>query len=109
MPAQSVDPCVDEQRKHKTVEGASHDHAGEECEGELKLAHRDPAGLTARTYPLGGTGVGVDRTSAPSCGKRAGGESRFLICRSGHALNLSTGSIPEDPSSQDVASETIGE
>jgi len=51
MPAQSVDPCVDEEREHEAVERAAHDDAGEEGEGELDLAHRDPAGVTARAYP----------------------------------------------------------
>jgi hypothetical protein len=30
MPAQSVDPRIDEEREHEAVEGAAHDHAGEE-------------------------------------------------------------------------------
>jgi hypothetical protein len=28
MPAQSVDPRIDEERQHEAVEGAAHDHAG---------------------------------------------------------------------------------
>ena len=56
MPAQSVDPGIDEQREHEAVEGATHDHAGEEGCDELDPAHRDAEGLTARTYPVGGTG-----------------------------------------------------
>jgi hypothetical protein len=31
MPAQSVDPRIDEERQHKAVEGAAHDHPGQEC------------------------------------------------------------------------------
>ncbi len=68
MPAHSVDPRIDKQRKYKAVEGAAHDHAGEECEDELEPAHRvtrivDGADVTGGGKP----GVGVDRTSAPSC------------------------------------------
>jgi hypothetical protein len=52
MPAQSVDPRVDEERQHEAVEGAAHDHAGEERQDELDPAHRaTQKGLTARTYP----------------------------------------------------------
>jgi hypothetical protein len=56
MPAQSVDPGVDEEREHEAVEGAAHEYAGEEREDELEAVHRTAAGLTARTYPVGGTG-----------------------------------------------------
>jgi hypothetical protein len=39
----------------------------------LELAPDQAAeGLTARTYPVGEPGVGVDQTSAPSWAKRAG-------------------------------------
>ena len=91
MPAQSVDPRIDEQREHEAVEGAAHDDAGEEGQDELDPAHRAVAGLTARTYPgshRGNPGVGVDRTSAPSCPKRAGGGPRFLVGRLGHASHV---------------------
>jgi hypothetical protein len=57
MPAQSVDPGIDEEREHEAVEGTAHDNAGEEGEEQLDPAHRASAeGLTARTYPVGGTG-----------------------------------------------------
>ena len=56
MPAQSVDPRIDEEWQHEPVEGTAHDHAGEERQDELDPAHRSPAELTARTYPVGGTG-----------------------------------------------------
>jgi hypothetical protein len=56
MPAQSVNPRVDKEREYKAVEGAAHDHAGEEGCDELDSAHRAAARLTARTYPVGGTG-----------------------------------------------------
>jgi hypothetical protein len=53
MPAESVDPGIDEEREHEAVEGAAHDHAGEEGRDELEPAHRAAAeGLTARTYRL---------------------------------------------------------
>jgi hypothetical protein len=53
MPAQSVDPGIDEEREHEAVEGAAHDHAGEEGPDELDPAHRSAAlELTARTYRL---------------------------------------------------------
>jgi len=59
MPAQSVDPGIDEERQHEAVEGAAHDDAREERQKELEPAHPAAAkGLTARTYPLGGTGSG---------------------------------------------------
>jgi hypothetical protein len=51
MPAQSVDPRIDEEREHEAVECAAHDHAGKEREDQLNPAHRAIAGLTARTYP----------------------------------------------------------
>ena len=55
MPAQSVDPRIDEERQHEPVESATHDDAGEECQDELEPAHGTAAeGLTARTYPVGG-------------------------------------------------------
>jgi hypothetical protein len=50
------------------------------------LEPRERENRAARTYPVGGPGAGVDRTSAPSCPKRAGGEPRFLFGRLGHAL-----------------------
>jgi hypothetical protein len=56
MPAQSVDPRIDEEREHEAIEGTAHDDAGKEGEDELDPAHRTTGGLTARTYPVGGTG-----------------------------------------------------
>jgi hypothetical protein len=55
MPAQSVNPGIDEEREDEAVEGAAHDDAGEERQDELDPAHRPATGLTARTYPVGGT------------------------------------------------------
>jgi hypothetical protein len=57
MPTTSVDPGVHEEREHEEVEGAAHQHAGEEGHDELEPVHRAPEGLTARTYPAGGTGT----------------------------------------------------
>ena len=56
MPAQSVDPCIDEEREHEAVESAAHDDAGEERQDELDPTHRAAAEVTTRTYPVGGTG-----------------------------------------------------
>jgi hypothetical protein len=52
MPAQSVDPRIDEDGEHEVVERAAHGDAGEECQKELEPAHPAAAGLTARTYRL---------------------------------------------------------
>ena len=56
MPASAVDPRIDNEGEHEEVESAAHEHAGEECCDELDPGHRAAAGLTARTYPVGGTG-----------------------------------------------------
>ena len=56
MPAQSVDPRIDKERQHVAVEHDAHGDAGEERCHELHPAHRAPGGLTARTYPVGGSG-----------------------------------------------------
>ena len=56
MPTSAVDPGVDEEREHEEVEGAAHEHAGKKGQDELEAIHRAPEGLTARTYPVGGTG-----------------------------------------------------
>ena len=56
MPAQSVDPGIDEERQHEAVEGTAHDDAREERQDELDPTHRTEGGLTARTCPVGGTG-----------------------------------------------------
>jgi hypothetical protein len=57
MPAESVDPGIDEEREHEVVERAAHDDAGEDRQDELDPAHRVATGeLTARTYPVGGSG-----------------------------------------------------
>ncbi len=78
MPAQSVDPDIDEEREHEAVEGATHDHAGEECRDELDPVHRATEhGLTARTYPVGGTG------SRPGSDQRAVMPSRVAAACSG--------------------------
>ena len=68
MPAQSVDPGIDEERQHEPVEGAAQDHAGEEGQDELEAAHRPATGLTARTYPVGGAG------------SRPGSDQRAVMC-----------------------------
>jgi hypothetical protein len=44
MPTQSVDPRIDEEREHEAIEGAAHDHAGEEGRDELEPAHRRQQG-----------------------------------------------------------------
>jgi hypothetical protein len=44
MPAQSVDPRIDEEREHKAVEGAAHDHAREERQHELDPLIGPPRG-----------------------------------------------------------------
>jgi hypothetical protein len=56
MPAQSVDPRIDEEWEHEAVEHDAHGDAGQERQDELDPAHRTIAALTARTYPVGGTG-----------------------------------------------------
>ena len=57
MPADAVDPGIDEEWEHEAVERAAHEHAGEERDDEIDLGHRwaDEL-LTARTYPVGGAG-----------------------------------------------------
>jgi hypothetical protein len=55
MPARSVDPGIDEKREHEAVEGATHDHPGEERGDELRSAHQPATGLTTPAYPVGGT------------------------------------------------------
>ena len=54
MPAQSVDPGIDEEREHEAVEGAAHDHAGEERQDELDPAHRAADGVDGADVPGGG-------------------------------------------------------
>ena len=55
MPAQSIDPRIDEEREHEAIEGAAHDHASEEREDKLDPVHRAAVeGLTARTHLVGG-------------------------------------------------------
>jgi hypothetical protein len=44
MPAQSVDPRIDEEREHKAVEGAAHDHAREERQHEFDPLIGPPRG-----------------------------------------------------------------
>jgi hypothetical protein len=39
MPAQSVDPGIDEEREHEAIEGATHEDASEERQDELDPAH----------------------------------------------------------------------
>ena len=78
MPAQWVDPGIDEEREQEVVEGTAHDDAGEERQDELDPAQRGASGLTARTYPVGGTGSrpGSDQRavmteSVPAAGSHA--------------------------------------
>ena len=85
MPAQSVDPGIDDEREHEAVEGAAHDHAGEECEDELHLAHRDPAGVTARAYP------GSQQAGVP--GSRCGSDQRAVMPLSVRAAGLDAYSV----------------
>ena len=57
MPAQSVDPGIDEDGENEAVEGATHEDPCQEGQDELHAVHRPASeGLTARTYPVGGTG-----------------------------------------------------
>jgi hypothetical protein len=49
MPPQSVDPRIDKGRGHKAVEGAAHDHAGEERSDELEPVHRAVEKVTVQT------------------------------------------------------------
>jgi hypothetical protein len=81
MPAQSVDPGIDEGRQQPTVEGDAHRDAGEECEDELDPAHRAPTVLTARTYPVGGTGsrCGSDQRAVMPLSVRAVGLDDYLV------------------------------
>ena len=71
MPAQPVDPRVDEERKHEAVEGAAHHHAGEERQDELDPAHRAAEGSTARAYP------GTQQAGVP--GSRCGSDQRAVM------------------------------
>ena len=75
MPAQSVDPRIDEERKNELVEGAAHDDTGQERQDELDAAHRPATGLTARTYPVGGAGsrCGSDQRAVMPSRVRAAG------------------------------------
>jgi hypothetical protein len=65
MPASSVNPGIDEERQYEEVERTTHEHARQESHHELEPVHRAADGLTARTYPAGGTG------SRPGSGQRA--------------------------------------
>ena len=89
MPAQSVDPGIDEEREHKEVEGTTHEHADEKGQHELEPVHRATEGLTARTYPVGGTG------------SRCGSDQRAVMARSVRAVGDDSYSavwaIPDDP------------
>ena len=76
MPAQSVDPRIDEERQHEAVEGAAHDDAREERERRARpRSSRLPTELTARTYPVGGTGsrCGSDQRAVMRSRVRAAG------------------------------------
>ena len=75
MPADSVDPRIDEGREQPAVEGDAHGDPGEEGEDELDSGHRSIALLTARTYPVGASGSrrGSDqRAVMPSSVQAAG-------------------------------------
>lgn len=81
MPAQSVDPGIDEEREYEAVEGAAHHHACEEGQQEIDAGHRATAeGLTARTYPVGGTGSrpGSDQRAVMPSRVRATGRRFYL-------------------------------
>jgi hypothetical protein len=57
MPASSVDPGIDEERQYKEVERTTHEHARQEGHHEVESVHQATGQrLTARTYPMGGTG-----------------------------------------------------
>jgi hypothetical protein len=75
MPAQSVDPGIDERREEPAVEGDAHRDTGGEGEGELDAVHPEAVeGLTARTYPVGGPGsrCGSDQRAVmpQGCGRQ---------------------------------------
>lgn len=44
VPAQAVDPRIDEEREHEAVEGAPHDHARQERQHELDQLIGPPRG-----------------------------------------------------------------
>jgi hypothetical protein len=71
MPAQSVDPRIDEERQQEAVDGDPHGDAREEGEDELDAAHWAPAGLTARAYP------GSQQAGVP--GSRCGSDRRAVM------------------------------
>ena len=62
------------------VEEDPHGDAGQEGEGELDLAHRAPAWVTARTYPAGGPGsrCGSDQRAVMPPSVRAAGRGFYL-------------------------------
>jgi hypothetical protein len=80
MPAQSVDPGIDEERENEAVEGAAHQDPGEERQDELDPAHRAAEKSTARTYPVGGTGsrCGSDQRAVMSSRVQAAGRGFYL-------------------------------
>ncbi len=91
MPAQSVDPRIDEEREQPGAECAAHDHAGEEGQGQPPPRSSGHQGVDgAHTRPAGpGSRCGSDqRTVMPQAW---GGAPRFLFGRLGHGFRPSCG------------------
>ena len=89
MPAQSVDPRIDEWRQQPVVEGDAHGDPGEERQDELRPAHRAAAELTARTYPVGGAGsrCGSDQRAVIPPSARAGGAAEYAVAAEDHFVS----------------------
>jgi hypothetical protein len=71
MPAHPGDPRINERREQPAIEEDAGDDAREEGEGELDLAHRALARLTARAYP------GSQQAWGPGC--RGGSNQRAVM------------------------------
>ena len=113
MPAQSVDPGIDKEREHEAVEGASHDHTGEECQEELHFAHRAAEEvLTARTYPVGGTGSrpGSDQRAVMPVSVELGRADSYslLVLGLGDHCVERVGLDDRDPKAAGIAREDVG-
>jgi len=98
MPAQSVDPGIDEQGEHEAVEGTAHDHAGEERRDQLEPRSSGGRGVDGADVPGGGnresTWIGPARRHAY---KRGGGGQRFLVGRLGHVRCVGGGGPIDRP------------
>lgn len=96
MPAQSVNPRIDEQREHEAVEGAAHHDPGEEGKDELDSAHRAAEELTARTYPVGGPGsrCGSDQRAVMASSVAAAGRDSYSVDWAMPAVGTLRGEVP---------------